>query len=203
MGRKMRKSTKNPYKNRSLPVGKLEYDIGGLEIWRRAMLEFGEEELIFDIPRLVGGGSLINLGDSEGGSAILLAQGLICRNLPGHVFTVDNYSERAADRSDRNVRRACVQQKVTQLCLTTDRAFRVFDSFSNKDFSFVFIDAGHDYDNVKSDWLNYSTLISDGIVAFHDTNQEPVDRAIEELVYPSGWELVEWVNRIKCFSRKQ
>jgi cephalosporin hydroxylase len=200
--RKVRPNSKNPYKNRNLPVGQLEYDIGGVDIWRGAMLEFGEEELIFDIPRLVGGGSLINLGDSEGGSAILLAQGLICRDLSGHVCTVDNYDKRAADRSDRNVRRACVQHLVTPLCLTTDRAFRVFNSCSNKDFSFVFIDAGHDYENVKSDWLNYSTLISDGIVAFHDTNQEQVDRVIEELVYPGGWELVEWVNRIKCFSRE-
>ena len=74
--------TTNPYKNRSLPVGKLEYDIGGIEVWRKAMLEFGEEELIFDIPRLVGGGYMINLGDADGGSAILLAEGLELHGLP-------------------------------------------------------------------------------------------------------------------------
>lgn len=34
-------------------------------------------------------------------------------------------------------------------------------------YAFVFIDAGHDYDEVLADWLNYGPLAT-GVVAFHD-----------------------------------
>jgi cephalosporin hydroxylase len=34
-------------------------------------------------------------------------------------------------------------------------------------YAFVFIDAGHDYDEVRADWANYGPLAT-GVVAFHD-----------------------------------
>lgn len=42
--------------------------------------------------------------------------------------------------------------------------------FPNKDIDFLFIDGGHDYRTVKSDYDNYSPLVrAGGIIAFHDT----------------------------------
>jgi cephalosporin hydroxylase len=36
-------------------------------------------------------------------------------------------------------------------------------------YQFLFIDAGHEYPDVKADWENYSPLVDEGgIVAFHD-----------------------------------
>jgi hypothetical protein len=173
----------NPYANkRNLPVGKLEYPARSSDLWTKGvMLEYGEPELIYSIPRLVSGGLMINLGDAQGGSAILLAQGLRDEQLAGCVYTVDCY-------------------KIIQVPATTDDAFDgFFKTFGCPQFSFLFIDAGHKYENVKTDWLNYSPLVVEGgLVGFHDSNQEDIDRVIEECV---DWELVEWVNRIKVFKK--
>lgn len=197
---------KNPYKQRKLPVGQLEYSISQEiphKVLRRGsiMLEFGEMELIFDIPRLVGGGKLLNLGDACGGSAILLALGLQANNLEGHIHTVDCYLPSSARRAWRNYKAAGVESLITQYRGTTDE---MVERLKEHKFRFIFIDADHRYDSVKKDWLNYSEMLEDGdsLIALHDTNWEGTDKVIQEEIDPSQWEMVYWINRIKAFKRK-
>ncbi len=181
------------------PVGHLGYYLpGNPEIWKYAALEFGEEELIYDAPRLVRGGPILNLGDDEGGSAILLAQGL-GSHLNGHVWTVDNYEAKQKRRAERNMETAGVKDRITILNCRTDEALEHLDGYQ---FSFIFIDADHSYEGVKHDWLEFSPhLKQDGLMAMHDTNQEYTNNVIEECIDPKEWINIFWVNRIKVFKR--
>ena len=67
---------------RTLPVGQIGWRLLGvgkndpIPLWQRAALAAGEKEILRDMPRIVGGGNMLNIGDLAGGSAILLAQGL-------------------------------------------------------------------------------------------------------------------------------
>jgi len=185
------------YKNRGIPVGQIGYNIKG-SIWKGAAIEDGEEEFIFDIPRIVGEGNVINLGDLNGGSAILLAQGFQQKNIRGHVYTVDNYGPIQMADSHKNMVRLGVDGLITIINKRTDEAISTFRGT----YTFVFIDAEHSYKGVRSDWLNYSPLIKDGgLIAFHDTNQTEINRVLEDHVI-KDWKLEYWVNRIKAFSRR-
>jgi len=193
----------NPYKNRNLPVGKLGYKLSDKDQKTvnkvQAMLEFGEKELLYDIPRRVGSGNIANLGCSTGGSATLFALGKKKFENTGKVFTVDTYPknnmQKALDQFAKNN-----VDDIVEICKgTTDDWFNLFQN-ENKSFKFIFIDACHSYNGVRSDFLNYSLLLkSNGYIAFHDTNQEYTDEVIKEFL--SDWSLVEWVNRIKVFKR--
>lgn len=190
----------NPYPNRILPVGNLEYQVidtyGISKV--RSMLEYGEKEFIYDIPRICGEGNYCNLGDSLGGSAILLSLGLEKFGYNGVVYTIDNYKRRLASKAKLNYKRHNVEDKIVQLTMTTDEAVQ---RFSDQFFKFIFIDADHQYESVKKDFLNYYPLIrKGGIIAFHDCNQERINKVIEEYVNINSnlkWEF--WVNRIKAY----
>ncbi len=183
------------------PVGQLGYFLPGNPcIWQLAALEYGEEELIYDAPRLVGGGSILNLGDDEGGSAILLAQGLRDRNLDGHVYTVDNYEAKQKGRATRNMEQAEVRSDITILNMRTDEVVEVIDP--REKFSFIFIDADHSYEGVKHDWLTFSPLVADrGLISFHDSNQEYTNKVIEECISEKDWTNILWINRIRVYAR--
>lgn len=63
-------------------------------------------------------------------------------------------------------------ENVTALCLkadsTTNEAVKWAD-FNFQQLDWLFIDGGHDYETVKSDWENYSGLVKEGgVIAFHD-----------------------------------
>jgi len=187
------------YTNRKLPVGQVKYEVVKKDIWSKAALEYGESEIIFDIPRLVGGGNIINLGDLCGGSAILLAQGLQHFNIPGHIYTIDCYDDEAKNKSKENMKNSRTNERITIIQKTTQDAF--YDLVGLQ-FGFVFIDADHSYEAVKHDFLTYSRYVKkDGMVGFHDTNQESVDLVIKEFVQ-KNWKLEFWINRIKIFSRR-
>jgi predicted O-methyltransferase YrrM len=194
----------NIYRHDRLDVGQLGYYLpGDPKFWGHAGLEFGEEEFIYDAPRLVGGGTILNLGDLSGGSAILLAQGLRDRKLDGHVFTVDNYSAEMAEISRKNMKKAGVEKWITILNFSTDAAHKHFCQLPSKDiFDFIFIDAGHSYDDVKADWERFSPMLKEkGIISFHDTNQIDTNKVVEE-ISEDEWTMMFWVNRIKAFVRK-
>ena len=73
------------------------------------------------------------------------------------------------------------------------------NNFEDKSLSFVFIDASHDYENVKNDvnaW--YPKMKSGGIIAGHDWNHPPVMKAVKEFAEQNGlninsggcWEII-------------
>ena len=187
---KLKPNERNPYIGRPHPVGNLSYRAWGEpEIWKReVMLEFGEDEFIYDVPRLVDGGNLVNLGDAMGGSAILLAQGLLFNTLDGHVHTVDNFSDKEALKSAKNIGRAGVAGLISLYRGTTLEVVWDVREACGDEFDFVFIDADHSYEGVKGDWINYTPRVKQGgLVALHDTNQEYVNKVVEECIIPEFW----------------
>jgi|SRR5271166_1291431 len=202
----------NPYAPvRKLPVGQLDYQSKQHPDFRyffttcMPMLEFGEEQLIYDIPVIVGPGHYLNLGDGFGGSAILLALGMKHRGLHGRVFTVDLYTfnQEHMQNVRANYARHGVDGDISQFRGTTAEIGKQF-FHEGLEFKFIFVDASHSYEDVKLDAQICVPMVAPGgQIAFHDTNQEGVDQALQETILADPtWEQTYWVNRIKMFRRK-
>lgn len=152
-----------------------------------AMLSDSEMHFIHDVPRILGPGDYANLGHAYGGSAILLADSLRENNLRGKVYSVDLFS------SNKYIRRAHYQidkfdvNLWIELCYgsTSDWA----EKLNDKEFNFVFVDADHTYEAVKTDVLNWSPLVKvGGFISLHDTNQEFSHKAITDtLNHMENW----------------
>lgn len=199
---------KNPYPNRPYSVGKLEYKLKkGQEsvdkIKCLAMLEYGEAELIYDLPRLVGGGKIANLGHAGGGSAILMAQSLRDNDLKGMVVSVDVFKDdKRYERAVSNLIKFGAYARINIIRAKTNEAF---EAARDMTFNLIFVDADHSYEGVKADFLNWSTLLArGGCIAFHDTNQEFSHQVLEEyLIDKPEWQEYKnlHVNRIRVFEK--
>jgi predicted O-methyltransferase YrrM len=195
----------NPYsRKRTLPVGQLSYILPkqDQEVVDSvvAMLEFGEKELIYDLPRLCNPTSdIANLGCSTGGSATLFALGLKRIKSSSKIYTVDTYPDRNMSKACAKFRFHNVENNINVCQGKTSDFYQEF-SDKNKKFKIIFIDADHSYEGVLEDFLNYSKLlVSEGVMAFHDTNQDYTNKVIAE--HLKEWTLLYWVNRIKVFKR--
>lgn len=208
---------RNPYPGRPYPVGQLEYKIESDEGRRSvktvipfAMLEYGEAELLYDLPRLAGGGNLANLGHAQGGSAILMAKSLRDNKLDGVVFSVDVFKcdSRSTDFGFQKVKDVIEAHDIKAwLSLyrgTTDKWGEKFKALDVK-FNLLFIDADHSYEGVSNDFKLWSPMLNvGGLVALHDTNQEFSHKVVvENLVENSVWREHEnlHVNRVRVFER--
>jgi len=196
----MQANTENPYKNRTLPVGQLEYPCSFNVNKVAAALEYGEKEILYAVPKLINRpGIYCNLGELFGGSSILMALSIKDSGLDAKVFTVDCDKDGLA-RAKRNYERHGVSRLITQhMGLTDDWAVRFLNDGVR--FEFVFVDADHSFNNTYNDIMNYrELLLPQGVLGFHDTNQDGVNDAIIKAGI-HNWELIEWVNRIKLFRK--
>ena len=213
------------------PLGLMEYKIEHHKhadrLGKRAMVDVPETYLLYDIPRILCGGDIANLGHSRGGSAFLMAHSLKVHNLPGIVLSVDAYEPMptADGKGVLNADPEIAEKKVRE-CerRNTDTGgyglghrvdFRQMTTTAlgkqcrvNGDtFRFVFIDADHSYDGVLSDFKLWSPMVEvGGFVGFHDTNQEYTHRVlVEELVDNPEWvERTELhVSRIRIFEKRK
>lgn len=204
------RKTDNPYPNRPYPVGQLYYNLSSTRAAKVAaleefcLLEFGEAEVLFDMPRLLGfGGNYLNLGHGQGGSAMCLAAGLNYLNMPGIVHSIDMFSTNSGHLkhvAEASLVRTGLDQRVK---LYRGLTLKYVEMVSKMELSFLFIDADHSYEGVKADFLAFSPFVKiNGAVAFHDTNQEPSHTVIKENIAGNPtWEQMNHVNRIKTFKR--
>ncbi len=201
----------NPYPTRPYPVGVLSYDLPEAaaafvaSVKKYCLLELGEAEVLYDIPRILGlGGDYVNLGHGAGGSAMLLARGIMDAQLKADVHSIDTFKMTSEDRvfgrteAIEVVKSFGLESFVSVYKSTTSAMASDFDHIS-----FVFIDADHSYNGVRNDFLNYAPkVVKGGAVSFHDTNQEASNQVIEEEVLTDPcWQLIFHVNRIKVFQR--
>ena len=202
----------NPYPNQPYPLGALEYELSKVDfrelkkVDKRAMLDYGESELMYDIPRILGGGLMANLGHARGGSALILAQSILKHGLEGSVISVDTFSENG--RQHGNAMKLIELRGLSNLIdLRKGKTSVVGEELLREgyEFKFVFIDADHSYEHVLEDLeLWTQMLVPGGFVAFHDTNQEFSHRVLEDRVLnnPMWRERTELhVCRIRVFEK--
>lgn len=203
----------NPYPNRPHPVGRLEYHLdpesmGDVKaLGSKCMLEFGEAELLYDIPRLIGGGMIANLGHAQGGSALLMASAIRRHGLTGKVVSVDLFVNKNAHHIKRrfeDIKNLGLEKYVDLHHLSTvELGERLFELKCA--FNFVFIDADHSYEGVKKDYKVWSRLIVvGGCIGFHDTNQEFSHKVLaEEVLNNPTWQELKslHINRVRVFRK--
>lgn len=213
------KSRENPYPEQPHPVGRLEYplDARGYRhveaLRRRSMLDGPEPYLIYDMPRIVGGGDVVNLGHARGGSAFIMAKSLKRHGLPGKVLSVDCYGpvEKVSDGQVKSNLAELERRNRLQLDYRVD--FRNATTAAvgeeclrnGERFKFVFIDADHSYVGVLNDFKVWSPLVEvGGYIGFHDCNQDHTYKVLtEELIDSPVWkERTDLhVYRIRVFER--
>lgn len=224
------------------PLGKLKYSLDWDDsddrtlrrvyrvigkLGKRSMLFDSEPTLLYDIPRLLGGGDMANLGHSRGGSAFLLAHSLKFYNLPGKVLSMDEYApdynptgkKNPKFRNRRVVENIAAEAKRRNemddlyglggrldFRIATTQAIGEQCQANGETFRFIFVDADHSYEGVLGDFKTWSPLLEvGGWIAFHDTDQEHTHRVLnEKLIDNPRWKEHKelHVSRIRVFERE-
>ena len=183
---------------------KVMHGVGG-------MLYRPEAHWLHRVPAIVGDGVYVELGTHHGRSAVLLGDGMKQNALTSQLITIDSYDDRGLSKRFRSKEKrvgakfenvkGLLQEKgllawVTPVCgLTAEVAW----CYEPDTFDFLFIDAGHDYKNVKADWEAWSPLVKDtGIIAFHDSHEPDILRVLNEV---EGWYEFDRVNTLSVWRK--
>jgi predicted O-methyltransferase YrrM len=177
----------------------------------QGMLYRKEAIWLHRIPKVLGVGQYIDLGTHLGRSACLLADTIRAQNLDAKVITVDTFDGRAlsnrfkgdAKTVDTKLAKAMSNFQERDLC----SYIKVICSESAKaaelvqgECAFVFIDAGHSYPLVKSDFEAWKDKVRDGgLIAFHDSNLEGIVKFHREIV---DWEEFDRWETLSVWRRK-
>lgn len=144
-----------------------------------------------------------NLGHADGGSAHIMGLAFVKYRKDGHIRSLDFFKEGNKFQTCEKALESYGLKDVVDLYrgCTYEIGEAWLKTSSLDFFDIVFIDAGHDYESVKRDWLIFSQMVRRGsVIAFHDTNQVYTDKVINEYVLPNkGWRLKYHVDRIKVF----
>jgi len=128
----------------------------------------------------------------ELGSFVGRSTRAICDNTHGQVWAVDKWveddpfpnAELAYSMFCENMDDHLKSKKLEIVRMSTDDAFEKYFKlhYNFPFFDMVFIDANHDYKQVKRDISNYRQLVRPGgIVSGHDLNHPGVAMAVKEL----------------------
>ncbi len=143
-----------------------------------------------------------NLGVFRGSTTAAMAQGAKDAG-GGKVYGVDLFSsapllKNLTIRQLKAVFKKRGIEQYVEFCkgFTSDWA----NKLSHVRFNFIFIDADHHYESCLQDFQLWSPLVAEGgLLAFHDTSFNTVNRVIKEEL--GDWELVDHVHSIKSFRR--
>jgi predicted O-methyltransferase YrrM len=158
------------------------------QYWRNADGWFNYEGFYGDIlNKLKDGYSIAEVGIYKGRSILFLAEGIKDRNLKVTLYGIDSFkgSPEIKDTPEQiesayyaNIEP--LKDYITTIALPSLEAVKQFEDES---LDFVYIDAAHDYDNVKADILAWKPKVKKGgILAGHDYVHPPVKRAVDELL---------------------
>lgn len=150
-----------------------------------------EGEFLHNIAKRLEKGYAVEIGSWKGKSTFYLASGLVSGN-GGTIYSVDHHkgSKEQRERSDEpintypdfisNLRRFRLEYVVEPLVMDSITA----SNHLKDDIEFVFLDASHEYEEVKKDF-NYwwPKLSKGGIFAFHDAlSKSGVSKFADEIL---------------------
>lgn len=129
---------------------------------------------------------IVEIGSFHGRSTICLAYGSL-EGKQAQVYAVDPHNgvECYGDNVSLNsLKRNLMERKLdANVDIFVDSSLSVAKRWRNGKVGLLFIDALHDYESVKNDFLAWSKYLFDGsIVAFHDSVQPGVNRFVLEIL---------------------
>lgn len=151
--------------------------------------------------RLKNGDRAVEVGVYKGKSILYLAESIIEANKQVNLFAVDTFkgSVEHSDQKEGQIYNEYIcnveplKHVIKTIIMPSVDAASTFD---DKSLNFVFIDAAHDYDNVKADIQAWMPKVKNGgILAGHDYHHYDVKKAVDELltnaiIYPGTvWEV--------------
>ena len=136
-------------------------------------------------------GIFVEVGSWFGQSSVFLAVEIINSNKPIKLHCVDTWRGSEEHQDDARVIEDTVYEKfisniapVKEVIVPVRKAsVEASTGYEDQSIDFVFIDAAHDYDNVKADiaaW--YPKVRPGGVLAGHDYGWEGVNRAVNEFL---------------------
>lgn len=150
------------------------------------------------------GQRFVEVGTYKGKSILYLAEGLKEKSVEVELYGVDTLlgSEEHKDAKNEILTKYFdniepLRDQITTIVTTSLQASKLFE---NESLDFVFIDASHDYENVKADILAWMPKVKKGgILSGHDYNKHwpGVIQAVDELIkdtktiHGDVWEVVK------------
>lgn len=130
--------------------------------------------------------NIVEIGSFHGRSTICLAHGSL-QGKNAMVYSIDPHKGIECYGDNVSFETLKDNLKSRKLCSNTrllvDTSLSASKKWSNGQIGLLFIDALHDYENVKSDFISWSEYLSDGsFVVFHDSVQPGVNKLILEIL---------------------
>lgn len=153
-------------------------------------------------------GTIVELGSYQGKSTLELAQG--AKVSSAVVYTIDSHDYYEAGGTDfgpadnrafiNNIAKHNAGDVVRVINLRSAQVAKSWD----EPVDFLFIDASHEYEDVKDDFERWSPFVGQtGKIAMHDTSGhfEGVSRFVDEMLAAGEWQRVALVDATSIFER--
>jgi predicted O-methyltransferase YrrM len=142
------------------------------------------------------GGKVLEIGTGAGGSSLLMALAMQDANIPGEIHTI-GWDPDEANMANTRKRINNWPNLAKRIKMYEGKSADLAGKFPNGQFDFIYIDGDHSYEGVKADIKNYlPKLKPGGVIGFHDTNQEYVQKAIREDI---KFKEVAHIDRIRAY----
>jgi Predicted O-methyltransferase len=152
----------------------------------RGWLSIEEGLLLQELAKQVcDSAQIVEIGSFQGRSAICLASGISGNGTKVHSvdphFGIEAYGKKDSfDRLQENIKARKLDTHVEYII---KESLAAANQWEKKNIGLLFIDALHDYDNVKADFESWSKYILDGgYLLFHDSVQSGVNKLLLEIL---------------------
>ena len=151
-------------------------------------LTYEEKYKLQELANTTRGRTYVELGSYLGASSCFIASGIQSSGITAKLYCIDTWNNDAMSEGNRNTYTEFLENTeefqgiVVPLRGRSEEVAKTFD----KEIDFLFIDAGHEYENVKADVLAWFPKLRLGaLVIFHDIGwAEGVQRIVKEYIQP-------------------
>jgi predicted O-methyltransferase YrrM len=176
----------------------------------KIMVRRQEAHWLQKIPKVIKSGVYVELGTYRGGSTYLMANTIKKMNSNVRFITIDTFDNKALSKSLKSEAQAELNYSIVKNLMQTlefdfvevvkSDTVMAAELYPDLEVDFLFIDADHSYTGVKSDFKAWSPKVKkDGLIAFHDSNFEPVKQFQSEI---EDWVQIDGVETLTVWRRK-